>query len=798
MTGLGFADRGTRRQPATQPPAGAPDGQEPPAPPPSGGGTSVRWIYQWEDSLNALGAPVVEPPLPSRIVAELERAGIGGTASTLFFVRGELGIGKSTLAELLLVALRESAASSEHKDVRNALETAVVLEALDLESPTEFATRVKESVVAGRRVIALARPGTLDVAAQWIGRAPDATVTMRPFEPTGPLFRDCLDAVAQASGLSGSHYDSLLKLASRLPSFMQTPFYFHELASSVASDPDPFNSSTGSPLQLIQRSIERKTAAFGDLVDCAVGTKFPDEVTEVPGILDGSGFRHDGYRNVIMAAAVIDGTIRFDSLTSAPNSLPAVRLLLDHVEHSWRGRSLDLGDALLSQLQEFVDSDPGSSTASHPIFLQAHVARAFRHIRNEAAAEVVRQRCLDAIAARGSSGNAFDANTWWDVSDALSILGDPRLRQARRAKFAQGSGFFTFVSLDATVGSEEIPIRRDDAKPVLPYAPTTLIVGPLWVSNFLVTNELFAEFWADPSRDEHFHGTGAQWNRADPDLLAEVEAEFDIAANRCFWKEMQEQHKVAVSGYGESAMSILEVARHRALRTDRVRLWDPTQADDRFSADGNPVVGINWWEAVAFCRWWTRSKLPEAGFPTGSRAELLTDWEWEAIRRHYYQESPEEGPSYPKPSYEAHLRNPSSQRAGGVRTNVMRPLHVGLAPVPAGEGPFDMVGNVWEWTRSRVFGRIVREDSESGPFGGTAWTDVDPDAERTPTAAGRDVQDRENDLSYRAVRGGSFFSMDEQAAWHPAYRLCDPPFSSYMDLGFRFAVYPPDPYPEDQ
>ncbi|MFC7479237.1 hypothetical protein ACFQX7_03040 [Luedemannella flava] len=55
----------------------------------------------------------------------------------------------------------------------------------------------------------------------------------------------------------------------------------------------------------------------------------------------------------------------------------------------------------------------------------------------------------------------------------------------------------------------------------------------------------------------------------------------------------------------------------------------------------------------------------------------------------------------------------------------------------------------------------------------------------------RDIADRPYDLTYRAVRGGSFFSDDQAAATDPAYRLCDPPFSSYVDLGFRICVYPP-------
>lgn len=337
-------------------------------------------------------------------------------------------------------------------------------------------------------------------------------------------------------------------------------------------------------------------------------------------------------------------------------------------------------------------------------------------------------------------------------------------------------------------------MREDDVKPVLSFARSSVDVGPLWVANYLVTNEQYRDFWSSRSVGDYFAHTGGQWYRQEPELMAQIERSFDTVAPRCFWLDIKEQHQVALSA---GAMSILDVARARALRSDRVKLWDPTLADPRFSARGNPVVGVNWWEAMAFCAWWTEVRLPESDFPEGSKAALLTDWEWEAVRRLFYDPDLEDHPVYEEPRYPAHLRRVGRVRGGRRErvTNVMRPLHVGLSPVPHGPGPRDMVGNVWEFTRSRVFARIVDGEEQEGNkkdlrYNDTLWDDVDPVAEQTPLHPDRDVTTALGDLSYRALRGGSFFSIDSQAAWHPAYRLCDPPFTSYFDLGFRIAVYP--------
>jgi formylglycine-generating enzyme required for sulfatase activity len=378
----------------------------------------------------------------------------------------------------------------------------------------------------------------------------------------------------------------------------------------------------------------------------------------------------------------------------------------------------------------------------------------------------------------------------------LSFVGDPRLRKARVARYGPDSGYFCFVpAQQILIGTDHVQRRSDDAKPVLPYRRQRVRVGPVWVGNFLVTNELYREFWNAAGRDSCFESTGGQWVTGDPHLLQAIRKSFDVAATRCFWKEVRDKEAVAAAGL-DAATPIVEIARTRALRQGRVVLWDPGHADDRFSKPGCPVVGVTWWEALAYCKWWETEKLPLSDFPAGSRVGLLTDWEWEAVRR-LACEPPTltDAPQYPLNRYPAHLRRSgASAQSRQTRADAARrPLHVGLYGTAGGAGPVDLVGNVWEWTRSRVYGHIKRTRVRQEPYGATAWTDSDPDSERTAQTPWRDVIDEKSDLTYRAVRGSSFFSVDGQAAWNPAYRLCDPPYSSYFDLGFRIAIYPGTP-----
>ena len=787
--------------------AGASDVILPPSPPPQPSGEPpppVRWSYRWEDD-SSVQETVDEPHLCDRLVEEVVRAS-STSSHALIFVRGELGIGKSTLTPLLHEALSVQAEALQ--DARSTkIRTCTVMEAQDLETPAAFAQRIGR-LAGTRSVIALARPATLDAAAGLLADySPTATVTMQSFEPGTTLFEECIRGVAVRHELNFSRMGDLRRLTESMPSFLQTPFYYGMLADALKGGAVEGPDAAKSPLDLFRLSLERRigTRAFSRLLARALVPSIPSlrPSDVIEGILVNDQFIHDGYRTVVLAAALLAGDTTIDNVARTSNAIPAVRLALDHISHSVE-QGNDAGSRirpLVSQIAAFASSVSGREDIPNLIYVQSLAAQTLSRSGINDPAASVQKLCMDLIQERQTHeiyGDPMRQNAaleslgtlWWDISDALALLGDPRLMECSDKSFAPNSGYFTHVNEQVcSIGSEQEPPRADMAKPVVCYSPQEVSIGSLWVANYLVSNDLFLSFWNDPERASFFAATGAQWINRDPATMEHIENMFDVASKRNFWKESRESHSFGQAGIGPGAQSLIDVARNRALRQSQVAIWNPAEADDRYSSPGSPVVGVNWWEAQAFCVWWQKRILPTSRFPSGARVGLLTDWEWEALRRIYYEGStPHARERVEARLLPAHLRHQVDPRA---KTNISRPLHVGLFPVPSGAGPTDMIGNVWEWTRSAVLGSIVLSESDDPEFGPTYWEDGDRELEKTAQFNSRDTIDQRDDLRYRAVRGSSYFAIDKETAWNPAYRLCDPPFASYPDLGFRIAVYPP-------
>jgi formylglycine-generating enzyme required for sulfatase activity len=167
--------------------------------------------------------------------------------------------------------------------------------------------------------------------------------------------------------------------------------------------------------------------------------------------------------------------------------------------------------------------------------------------------------------------------------------------------------------------------------------------------------------------------------------------------------------------------------------------------------ESHPVINLTWYDALAYCRW-----LSEV---TGKPVTLPSEAEWEKAARGpalSAAERTEDKREYPWG--DAWKEGHCNSSELGVNTTTP----VGIFPEGASPyGCLDLVGNVWEWTRSHL---------KKYPY---------------------DVQDgRENleagDESLWILRGGSFLS--SQISTRGAFRGWNSPPYKSRNLGFRVVV----------
>jgi formylglycine-generating enzyme required for sulfatase activity len=178
----------------------------------------------------------------------------------------------------------------------------------------------------------------------------------------------------------------------------------------------------------------------------------------------------------------------------------------------------------------------------------------------------------------------------------------------------------------------------------------------------------------------------------------------------------------------------------------------PDRYGGAFDLPNHPVVGVTWYEALAYCCWLTARLLAVGDLEEGWQVTLPSEAQWEKAARGT------DGRRYPWGD------DPDLNRANYQETEIDATSAVGCFPSGASPyGCFDMAGNVWEWTRS---------SDKDYPY--------DPDDGRENLEA--------PDSVLRVGRGGSFYHLQVYAQC--AARLRSNPSNFLRDGGFRVVVSP--------
>jgi formylglycine-generating enzyme len=199
------------------------------------------------------------------------------------------------------------------------------------------------------------------------------------------------------------------------------------------------------------------------------------------------------------------------------------------------------------------------------------------------------------------------------------------------------------------------------------------------------------------------------------------------------------RHRVWIDGFAIARGPVTN-AEYRGYLEATAAAPPPWWGDGRFNHPEQPVVGVSWFEAVAFCEWLSARQ--------GARVRLPFEAEWEKAARGGL-----DGARYPW----------GDERPPGPRLECP-PLVAATPANPLGLRALSGVCHEWclDWDENESYARAP-ERNPTGPSTGTR----------------------------RASRGGAWRHQDP---WSPvAHRSSLPPHLRYADYGFRVVHGPLPP-----
>jgi formylglycine-generating enzyme required for sulfatase activity len=269
--------------------------------------------------------------------------------------------------------------------------------------------------------------------------------------------------------------------------------------------------------------------------------------------------------------------------------------------------------------------------------------------------------------------------------------------------------------------------------------------GAFRIGRYPVTNAEFRAFVEDDGYTnlQYWEGELARgWVSGDSKVLEMI---------RQHWLSTLYEHHAKEIRDGEIDTSASE---EESIRRTSPRLEPYYWSDRRFNQPNQPVVGINWWEASAFCAWATKLGHETGKLDPDQVIRLPTEFEWE-----YASRPADDDRIYP-------WGDVWSEEKAHVSTNTLnmrQPAPVGIYLEAWTDGPCDMAGNVWEWTASL----------------------------HVPYSAEYDCKRLSDDsLEERVVRGSSWYNSSIVAAC--SARAVDRSYNLFYDVGFRVVSLPRD------